>query len=200
MSKSRIVALSVVGLVVSGVAGIMLFAPEQGIHTPLVHASPGTDMFLKIQGIDGESRDEVHRNEIEVLSWSWGMSQSGTQTAGGGGGAGKVNIQDLSVTKFLDKSSTKLMLAAAQGKHIPEVKLMLVRAGGERPLEYLVITMTDVRVTSLNTGGSTGEDRMTENITLNFTKMNVEYTEQKADGTPGDKGTFNWDLKKNATF
>ena len=47
------------------------------------------DMFIKIDGIKGESADDKHKEEVDVLSWSWGMSQSGSAHMGGGAGAGK---------------------------------------------------------------------------------------------------------------
>jgi type VI secretion system secreted protein Hcp len=154
------------------------------------------DMFMKVKGIDGEARDKTHGGSIDVLAWSWGMSQSGSTHVGGGGGAGKVNVQDLSFTKYIDKSSTELMLACCNGKHIPEAKLT-VRKAGENPLEYLIITMSDVMVTSVSTGGSGGEDRLTENVTLNFAKVNVEYTEQTAKGTGGAKPKMGWNIAEN---
>jgi type VI secretion system secreted protein Hcp len=139
------------------------------------------DMFIKIGDIKGESRDDKHKDEIDVLAWSWGMSQSGTTHMGGGGGAGKVNVQDLSLTKYIDKASSNLMKFCCSGKHYPEALLTVRKAGGS-PIEYLKITMKEVLVSSVSTGGSGGEDRLTENVTLNFAEFKVEYTPQKADG------------------
>jgi type VI secretion system secreted protein Hcp len=140
------------------------------------------DMFLKIDDVKGESRDSKHKEEVDILAWSWGMSQSGTTHAGPGGGAGKVSVQDLSLTKYVDKSSPVLMMAACNGKHYKEA-LLTVRKAGETPLEYLKITMKEVIVSAVSTGGSGGEDRLTENVTLNFAEFKVEYKPQKADGT-----------------
>ncbi len=155
------------------------------------------DMFIKIDGIEGESKDKSHTNEIDVLAWSWGLSQSGTFHAGGGGGAGKVNIQDISFTKWLDKASPELMLACSNGKHIKEATLT-VRKAGEKPLEYLVIKLEKLLVSSASTGGSGGEDRLTENVTLNFAKVKVEYQEQDGKGGPkGGKVTYSWDVEQN---
>ena len=69
------------------------------------------DMFMKIKTITGESVDKKHKDEIDVLAWSWGMSQSGTTHMGPGGGSGKVNVQDLSFTKYVDGSSNALILS-----------------------------------------------------------------------------------------
>ena len=154
------------------------------------------DMFIKIGSLEGEAKDKAHGKEIDVLAWSWGASNSGSAHVGGGAGAGKVNVQDLSFTKYIDKSSPDLMLACCNGKHFPEAKL-IVRKAGENPLEYITITLTDVLVTSVSTGGSGGEDRLTENVTLNFAKVKVQYSAQKPDGTEGDKMQMGWDIAGN---
>lgn len=154
------------------------------------------DMFLKIDGIKGESTDDKHKDEIRVLAWSWGLSNSGSAHLGAGAGAGKVNVQDLSVTKYIDKSTTDLMLAACNGKHIKSANLY-VRKAGEKPLEYLKITLTDVLITSLSTGGSGGEDLLTENVSINFGAWKVEYQAQKKDGSGEAVQTVAWDIAKN---
>ena len=139
------------------------------------------DMFIKVEGIDGESKDKEHTDEIDVLAWSWGMSQSGTFHIGGGGGAGKVNVQDLSFTHWADLASPNLMLACCNGEHIPEV-VLTVRKAGKDPLEYIIITMKKVMVTSVSGGGSSGEEQLTENVTLNFAEVEYEYTKQADEG------------------
>ena len=154
------------------------------------------DMFLKLNGIDGESQDDGHKGEIDVLAWSWGMSQSGNMHMGGGGGAGKVSIQDVSVTKYVDKASATLMKYCSHGDHIPDATLTVRKAGG-KPLEYIKIKMTDVLVSSISTGGSGGEDRLTENVTLNFAKVETTYTEQKPTGDKGAEVEFKYDIAAN---
>ncbi len=154
------------------------------------------DMFFKIDGIAGESRDDKHKGEIDVLAWSWGMSQSGTTHSGTGGGAGKVNVQDLSFTKYIDKATPNLMLFLSNGKHIKEATLT-VRKAGETPLEYYVLKLTEVMVTSLTTGGSGGQDRLTENVTLNFAKYELDYKPQKADGSGDAAVKVGWNIAEN---
>ncbi len=154
------------------------------------------DMFLDLKDVPGESKDDKHKDKIDVLAWSWGCSQSGTMHHGGGGGAGKANFQDISVTKWIDKASPILMTNVACGDHIPEGTL-IVRKAGSKPLEYIKITMTDILVTSVSTGGSGGEDRLTENVTLNFAKIKFEYKEQKKDGSSEAAKVFNYDIEAN---
>jgi type VI secretion system secreted protein Hcp len=160
------------------------------------------DMFLvfdKGAKIKGETQDKKFKADdaLDVLAWSWGMSQSGTTHMGSGGGAGKANFQDLSFTHYLDRASCDLLYASSTGKHIDKATLT-VRKAGDKPLEYIIITMDEVMVTSVSTGGSGGEDRLTENVTLNFAKLKVEYKEQKKDGAEGEKGQFTWDIAANA--
>jgi type VI secretion system secreted protein Hcp len=139
------------------------------------------DMYFKIGDIKGEAADSKHKGEIDVLAWSWGMSNHGTTHTGGGGGAGKVNVQDLSFTKYIDSSSNALLQACCIGKHYPDAYLTVRKAGGT-PVEYVVIKFEEVLVTSVTTGGSGGEDRLTENVTLNFAKFMYKFQPQDDKG------------------
>lgn len=155
------------------------------------------DMFLKLGQIKGESRDKQHAGEIDVLAWSWGASNSGSAHVGGGAGSGKVNVQDLSLTKYIDLASTSILKAVSTGEHIDKATLTVRKAGG-KPLEYLLIEMDEVLISSISTGGSGGEDRLTENISLNFAKFKIKYVEQKADGSSGGTPDFTYDIAQNA--
>jgi len=155
------------------------------------------DMFIKIGDIKGESKDHAHKGEIDVLAWSWGMSQTGSMHTGGGAGSGKVNVQDLSFTKYIDKSSPNIMKMCCNGKHYKEA-VLTVRKAGEKPVEYVIITMTGVLITSVSTGGSGGEDRLTENVTLNFGKVKMSYQPQKDDGSmDGGAVDMAWNIQEN---
>jgi len=156
------------------------------------------DMFLKLGDIKGESTDSAHEGEIDVLSYSWGMSQSGTTHMGGGGGAGKVSVQDLSITKYVDAATHAVILACCNGTHYDEALLTVRKAGGDSPLEYIKLTMKELIVTSITTGGSGGEDRITETISLNFAEFKFEYQEQddKGKGKGGAKEAA-WNIAKN---
>ncbi len=154
------------------------------------------DIFMKMDGIKGESVDDKHKDTIDVLSFSWGMSQSGSAHMGGGAGAGKVNVHDLSFTKYIDVASPDLYLSCCNGKHLKEAKLT-VRKAGENPLEYLVVTMEDVIITGIANGGAGAEDRLTENVTLNFARVKVDYAAQDAKGGAGAKPKMGWDIAAN---
>ena len=155
------------------------------------------DYFLKIDSIEGESRDDKHKNEIDVDSWSWGETQTGTHVTGGGGGAGKVSMQDFHFVMKYNKSSPKLFQACASGQHIPKAVLVCRKAGGEQE-EYLKVTMSDLLVSSYQSGGSAGGDIVpTDQISLNFSKVEFEYKEQTEKGTLGGTVKAGWDVKAN---
>ncbi len=155
------------------------------------------DMFMKMGDVKGESRDSKHKDEIDVLAWSWGMSQSGTTHMGHGGGAGKVSVQDLSFTKYVDKATPNLMQMCCDGKHFDEVTLTIRKAGGDNPVEYLKITMKETLVSSISTGGSGGQDRFTENVSLNFAEFKVIYEPQAAAGSQEGTVEAAWKIAEN---
>jgi type VI secretion system secreted protein Hcp len=152
-------------------------------------ASAAVDMFLDLDGIQGESRDTQFRDTIDVLAWSWGASRKDKA----------VNFQDISFTKYIDKSSPALMQNLATGGTIANGSLR-VRKAGENPLVYLRLCFTGIRVSSISTGGSGGEDRLTENVTLNFGTVIERYTEQDARGGSAGSFQFGWDLVRQIQF
>jgi type VI secretion system secreted protein Hcp len=109
------------------------------------------DMFLKLDGVKGESHDAKHLDEIEISSFSWGVSQAGAFGTGGGG-SGKVAVHDISITKRSDVATPALLKSCASGKHIA-TGLITVRKAGEKPVEYLKIKLVDVLISSVQMGG-----------------------------------------------
>jgi type VI secretion system secreted protein Hcp len=152
------------------------------------------DYFLKVDGIDGESADEKHAGEIEVLSWSWSEATSGPGPSGGGG-AGKVQMQDFHFTARVSKASPKLLIACAAGQHAPKARLTC-RTGGKAQQEFLKLTFSDVLVSSFQTGGSSDLVPL-DQVSLAYAKIEVEYREQKANGTLGAAIKAGWDVKSN---
>lgn len=170
------------------------------LAVPVFTLSGAVDMFLKLEGIKGETADSIRAGDIDVLAWSWGASNSGTTHVGSGGGAGVPKVQDISVTKYIDRSSPTLLLNTMNGKQIASGELV-VRKAGEKPLVYLKIEMKNILITSLSTGGNDGEDRLTENVSLNFGSYRLTYTPQNIDGSAGTPVVMLWNIATNtATF
>lgn len=150
-------------------------------------AEAASDMFLKLDGVVGESADAKHKGEIDVLAWSWGESTGTART--NRGVAPSACIQDLSLTKFIDSASPALIMNGMTGQVAPNA-ILVVRKAGEQQLEYLRLTMKNVTITAYQTGGSGGEDRLTENVVLHFDSMQGQYVQQRADGSAGSPITF----------
>ncbi|NVK22091.1 MAG: type VI secretion system tube protein Hcp [Kangiellaceae bacterium] len=131
-------------------------------------------MFLKIEGVQGESLDVRHRDEIDVLAWSWGSSSDGRSTC----------VQDISLVKYADLASPQLLMGHVDGVVYPNAKLTVRRSGGVS-LEYIILDFKNLYVSSVSTGGSGGESRLTENVTLNFEEVKYQYTPQGPDGSAG---------------
>jgi type VI secretion system secreted protein Hcp len=165
----------------------------------LLPARAAVDMFLKLTDIPGESTNFDHKDEIDVFSYAFGMSNATTVT-GGGTGVAKPAFKDISLTKRVDKSSPLLMLNCAKGQHIPEAVLTLTRSGSDKPSNFMVITLTDVLVSSIASSGAEGGDVPVESISLNYGKIKVDYYQQKPDGSVILAGTFAYDIAANKSL
>jgi len=156
------------------------------------------DNFLKIDGIDGESQDDKHKNEIEILSHGFKISNKPSVESGGGGGTGVSVHGDYSFTKHMDKSSPKLVEACATGEHIKKAVLTLRKAGKDQQ-EYGKITFSDV-IISHYYNSNDGSHRLPEDwFSFNYGKIEFEYKEQKPDGTLGGATKGGWDVKARKT-
>lgn len=156
------------------------------------------DYFLKIDGIDGESEDSQFKKHIQLESWSWGESNSGTSSFGGGGGAGKVSMQDFHFVMMMNNASASLAQACANGTHIPHAELNC-RKAGDTPQVFLKVKMTDILISSYQTGGSShGEIIPTDQISMNFAKIELAYGKQDSKGKVASLDQkFGYDLKLN---
>lgn len=153
-------------------------------------------MFLAIDGITGESTDKDHRDWIDLESFSWGMTQTGSIGPGGGG---KVQIQDFHFVMKMNSGSPQLMQACATGEHIKKVELHVRRP--EAKDDFLQWTMEDVVCSSFQTSGSANGDAIpTEQVSLNFSTIKVEYTKQDKQCKPGAKSIFQWNVERNEVF
>jgi type VI secretion system secreted protein Hcp len=156
-----------------------------------------SDFLLELDGIKGESKDDKHKDFIEIESFSWGVSNSGTHASGGGGGAGKATFQDLHFTTKVNKASPNLLNACATGQHIKKAKLIVRKHGGKQE-EYYVISLDDLLVSNYQSGDAAGGDSVpTDQFSLNFAKIKFEYKPQKADGSLEGAITGGYDLKTN---
>jgi type VI secretion system secreted protein Hcp len=144
-------------------------------------------MFVRIDGIQGESTDDRHKDWIDAF----GFGNSILMTLPVAGGSGRSEFGPVKFLKSIDKASPKLLETVASGKHIREVEIEFYRSGGSLAIPYFKLRLADVLITevSMTTGG--------ELIALSFSKIRWEYEIIKPDGSSGGVVTGEWDLVLN---
>lgn len=157
-----------------------------------------SDIFLKIDGVSGESKDKEFAGAIDVLSWSWGMSQPSSASVGGGAGAGKASFQDLTIVKHVDQSSSTLMKFLCTGKALGKVQLVARKATGDKPLKFVTIDLAGGIVTDLHPGGGAGDAQFVETLHLSFKEFKFTYTPQTEKGTGGAAQECAWNVASNS--
>jgi type VI secretion system secreted protein Hcp len=154
------------------------------------------DIYLKVDGATGESKDSNHKNWIDVLSFNWGATQPGNMAVGGGGGTGKVNYKDLQIQALIDKATPAILKYCSSGKHVTKVELSICKAGGGQ-IEYSRIVLEDVLVTQTEFTGVGNTDTIAVNYAFQASKVNLSYWEQSDSGTRGAESKAGWDIKQN---
>jgi type VI secretion system secreted protein Hcp len=173
-------------------AGVMARIAYNGV-TAQLEVAMASIIFAKIGDISGESLDDKHKDEVEVLSWSWGVSHGGTAAHGGGGGSGKASLEDFTFTHQIDKASPLLLKKCATGEHIKEATITM-RKAGKGQQEFLIIKMNDVVITSVTPAASSETASTAESVALQFAKIDLEYRPRKADGSLDASVHFKYDV------
>lgn len=156
------------------------------------------DLYLKLEGVTGESKDKDHKEEMELQSWSWGVSNQGYYGQGSGGARGKGSVQEITVIKHVDKGSKELFKRCLTGEHIATGKLTAYKAAGDgKRVAYLKIELKKVYITGVNVSGSGGEIVPTESMSMNFEEFNYIYTPQKDDGAPDGELSWGYNLAQH---
>ena len=154
------------------------------------------DYFLKIDGVPGESKDAQHPGEIDLESFTWSESLAGGGGTGGGG-AGKVTMQPFQCSMRVSKASPALFLACASGKHF-KTAVVSVRRRDPKSYDFLRWTLSDTLVSAYHVSGVETPDGIPrDQVSLTFTRIQVEYFEQEADGSVGQPSRAGWDLTQN---
>jgi type VI secretion system secreted protein Hcp len=152
-------------------------------------------IYVKIEGIEGESKDSKHKGWIDVMTCSYGVSQSSSMQTGGGGGVGKANFGAVTFSHRFDKSSPNLFQYCASGKHIPKVLVSVCKSGGGQE-EYILLTLENVLITGVVPSGAEGSE-WSESVSMSYSKIKIEAKEQAKGGAMQAAVTAGWDIKQN---
>jgi type VI secretion system secreted protein Hcp len=154
-------------------------------------------IFLKLANIPGESTDEKHKDEIELLSFSLGFVNDWLQARGAGASSSGAGVCDaLTLTKNIDRASPGLLAAAMTGRHIPQGVLSFT-TGGQVSQDYYILTMREIFVTSVRQADSSGGSRVVEQITMMARTYDFLYRAQQSDGSTVEH-RFGWDCARNS--
>jgi type VI secretion system secreted protein Hcp len=161
-----------------------------------------SSIHLKLDGIDGESTSDQHKDEIEVDGWNWGLSNVGAPVGGSGGASSvlKPVFSDLTFTHHVDRASPPLFMHCATGKPIKLATLYVARQGTGTQ-DYLTIKLRGVRVSSVTLADVESDAQPpVESVTLAFTKVEYAYKPQKPNGSLGPAVEFKFDVAANKVF
>jgi type VI secretion system secreted protein Hcp len=156
------------------------------------------DMFMRIEGVNGESKDANHKDWTDIKSFTWGAEQPGSMNTGGGGGAGKVNFDDLTVVAAIDKAAPTVLKNCAIGQHLGKVEISVCKAGGSQ-IEYSRTTLEDVLVTSVKFVGAKENEALMMEYGFQAAKVKNQYWEQTDKGSKGAEVQMGFDIKQNKT-
>lgn len=152
------------------------------------------DYFLKLDGIQGESEDSKHKNEITILSWSWGASQISSVAGTGGSGAGKASLSDFSVMAFFDKSTPLFFKTICAGTHIKTGEMTAIKSGADgKP--YLKVDFKELFVTSLQISASSEVPSVS--ISFSYNEIKIDYSTQNEQGNLTSTGAVTYNTKEN---
>ncbi|HEY1756940.1 MAG TPA: type VI secretion system tube protein Hcp [Bryobacteraceae bacterium] len=155
------------------------------------------EMFLDIDGVQGESQIKGFENKIDIFSYSLGASNPTSVATGSGSGAGKVDISSMSIQKIVDKATATLFDACCMGTHFDKGTLTVREAGGNAPINYLVMDFTQIFIDSVSWGGAAGGGKPSESVSFSFASINITYLIQTATGDSQAGGSAFWNLQKN---
>lgn len=153
------------------------------------------DYFLKLSGgIEGESADDKHKKEVQLMSWSWGGSQTTTVAGTGGSGAGKASLSDLNVMTYFDKATPRFFKSLCKGDHIATGTLTAVKAGSDGS-PYLQVDLEELFITSLQVSASS--EVPTISVSFSYNKIKIEYFTQDEKGQTTSTGAVTYETKSN---
>lgn len=186
--KAFLLAFAAVTLLVFGTGAAVVAAPANADRPALDY-----DVYLKLDGVCGESKAERFQNWIKLTGVDFGVTSTHAAPAtaqGSGRSAGKAEMQPLTVTKPYDCSSISLMQNALSGKHMKDGQIAFVTRGAERPATVLTIELTDVVISGYQF------DNMTESVSFSAGSLNLRYAATDPKGGGGKTGTVQggWDF------
>jgi type VI secretion system secreted protein Hcp len=155
------------------------------------------EMFLKLDGIEGESLDSVHGGEIELALWGWTTTNTVRWDVNQGGQSTKVELKDIELEKVCDKATVTLYQCCVTGKHIRHGTITCRKNDGEQKVEYMVLHMKDIMVTKVQFTGDGSSQSLKETVGLSFAEFRMDYKLQNDSGNAaGGAKSYQFNIQK----
>ena len=155
------------------------------------------DGFLQIDKIKGESKDDKHKDWIDVNSFTYSVNQTNSVDTGGGLTAGKAALGDFTFTQKYHKGSPPLWVFCATGQHIDKVVFEARKSAGDAQMVYLKCTFENCLVTGVQTSGGADNEIPDETVTMAYTQVVFEYKEQDSKGKEMAASPIGYNRKAN---
>ena len=131
-------------------------------------------IYVHIDGIPGDATHQDHKKWLDVDSLQWGVGRAIMTTTGSAQNreASEPSVSEVTFTKTMDSSSAPLFQEACAGAAGKTVKIHLITTGNPGDL-YMEYELTNALVSGYTV--SSGGDRPSESVSLNFTKIRMNY-------------------------
>jgi type VI secretion system secreted protein Hcp len=153
------------------------------------------NMFLKFHDIDGESLDDKHPQEIEIVQWGWGADATIKWEQNQGGQCTHSAYHQIDITKTVDKASLVLQRCCLTGKHIRHAKITCRKNDGDQKIEYLILELKNVMIQEVVWAGDGAEGATKETVKLEFAEFEMKYKLQQDEGTASGATTFSFNVQ-----
>lgn len=186
----------------AGLARAMAFVQRAALATALCVAAAGAQaadaIFLKLDGIRGDSSDARHRDEIELSSYAQAF-RNNAHGHGGGSGVGHVRCGDITVLKNIDRASPDLIMHVTTGRHIREGTITFTRrdGGAQGGIDYYIVRLREVFIEAVEQIDPPGDGGLREKLSLKARVFQFTYYPIDARGGLGAPVTFGWDCVSN---
>jgi type VI secretion system secreted protein Hcp len=154
-----------------------------------------TNVYLKLQDVDGESQDTDHDKWIEVMSWSWGVDNPVSFALAQGGQSTQAHVGSMNIQCIMDLSTVTAFKNATTGKHVDTGTLSCMKLDGDQRVEYFKVDLTNVMVSSVQYSGGGQDQAVNVHLALVFEEFKQHYKGQQDTGSAGGGKDFGFNVQ-----
>lgn len=150
-------------------------------------------IYMKYGSVEGDVTATGHEKWIEVNSFQFGVGRGISSPTGGSADreASAPSVSEIVVTKPTDTASTKLFDESLEGEG-QDVQIDFCKTDKGQLEVYMTYTLNNTLISGMSM--SSGGDRPTESVSLNFTKIEFKNTGMGAANDTGSPDAVTYDL------